>query len=315
MPARKKRPTVTGDGESPEGSGAMAARQQLGRLLRELRDAAGITQEEAARHIERVPSTVYRMEDGQPGVRIRPGADIDRLCDLYEVADQETRNGLRALAEATRTKGWFQPYLDVIPPKFDMYLGLEGDASELWTYEPERVPGLLQTEKYARALFKVPGPEGNSVDSANVDRLVALRLQRQQAVLRRKTPRPPRLDVVLNEAVLRRPVGGAAVMAAQLRHINQVASELMHVSVRVLPFSAGLHDGMMAGQFIIMRFPNDNQPTRVWMDGLTGHLWFDRPKEVDRYDSMSTNIRKHSLGEERSREMIEQAAEELSNHD
>lgn len=311
--ARKKRSTADDDG-SPEGSGAMAARQRLGRLLRELRDAKGFTQEDAARHIERVPSTVYRMEDGQPGVRIRPGGDIDRLCDLYDVTDEETRKGLRALAEATRVKGWYQPYLDVLPPKFDMFLGLEGDASELCIYESELVPGLMQTEDYARVVFQVPGADGQTRSQHDIDRRVEVRLQRQQTVLYRRTPRPPRLDVVVNEAVLRRPIGGAAVMAAQLRHIHQLVTELMHVSVRVLPFSTGLHEGMMSGQFTIVRFPDPGQ-TKVSMDCMSGYLWFDKPEEIDRYESMFANICKQSLGEESSLKMIEQAAEELSIHD
>lgn len=273
-----------------------------------------ITQDQAAHHIERVPSTLYRIEDGQPGVRIRPGGDIARLCDLYEVTDQETRNGLMALAEATRTKGWFQPYRNVMPPKFDTYLGLEGDAHELLVYEPELIPGILQTAAYASALFRIPGPDGKERDQQEVNQRVDLRLHRQHTVLRRRDPRPPRLDVLLGETVLRRPIGGAGVMAAQLRHLNQITSELMHVSVRVLPFSAGLNEGVIAGRFILMRFPS-SQPDRVWIDCFAGHLWLDKPNEIDRYTSMYADIRHHSLGEDRSREMIEQAAEEFSDHD
>lgn len=310
MPARKRN---TAEEECPDGPGAMAARQQLGRLLRDLRTAKDITQDEAAQHIERVPSTLYRIEDGQPGVRIKPGADIGRLCDLYEVTDQEIRNGLLRLAEATRTKGWFQPYLSVIPSNFDMYLGLEDDASELWMYQPELIPGLLQTDEYARAIFEIPGPSGLERDRQDVDRRVRLRLQRRHTVLARKTPRPPRVEIVIGEAALRRPIGSEAITAAQLRYLNQTAADLMNVSVRVLPFSAGLHEGLMSGGFIVMRFRDQSLPTRVWSESMMGHLCFDKPKEVDRYESVLADIRKHCLGEERSYDMIDQAAEEFTN--
>lgn len=312
MPARKKRDTE--NEETPEGPNAKTAREQLGRRLRELRIAANLTQEDAALHIERVPSTMYRIEDGQPGVRIRPGGDIARLCDLYGVTDDEIRAGLIALAEETRRKGWFQPNRNVMPPKFNIFLGLESDASEMWVYEPERVPGLLQTEAYARALFQIPGPDGQERDQKDINQRLELRLELRQAALRRKDPRPPRLDVLMNETVLRRPVGGPAVMAEQLRHINKVTAELMHVSVRVVPTSAGLHEGVVSGPFIIMRFPG-SQPSRVWVDAFIGNLLFDNREVIDRYDTVYADIHKHSLSEDRSRAMIEQAAEEFSSHD
>lgn len=311
MPARKRN---TGDDDVPDGPSAKAARQQLGRLLRELREGRDITQEDAAHHIERVPSTMYRIEDGQPGVRIRPGGDVARLCDLYGVTDEELRTGLMALAEETRNKDWFQPNRNVLPPKFNMFLSLESDASELSLYELERVPGLLQTEAYARALFRIPGPDGRERDQEDIAQRLELRLQLRQAALRRKDPRPPRFDVLVGEAVLRRPVGGPAVMAEQLRHINKVTAELMHVSVRVVPFSAGLQEGVVSGPFIIMRFPG-SQPTKVWVDAFIGNLLFDKREVIDRYDTVYADIYKHSLSEDLSREAIEQAAEEFDNHD
>lgn len=307
MPRKRARRQQTANG--PDGSGAMAARRRLGRLMTELREAADVTVEEAAEFIERAPSTMWRLEAGQSGVRIRPQGDVGRLCDLYKV-DGETREGLLALVEATKVKGWFQPYSDVLPPKFDMYLGLEGTCDTLCTYESERVPGLLQTEGYARAIMSMPRP-GRVPDQATIERRVQVRLRRQE-VLTRKDPRPPQVDVVLNEAVLRRPIGGAEVMAEQLRHINRLA-ELRNLSLRVLPFAAGLQHGLITGQFVILRFSNaEEEPPRVFVDGFMGDLWFDEPDEIAQYDAAFSGIRESSLDDQASRDVIEQLAKELA---
>lgn len=309
MPRKWTRRQQTTNG--PDGSGAMAARRRLGRLITDLREAADITVEEAAEFIERAPSTMWRLEAGQPGVRIRPHGDIGRLCEFYEV-DEETKQGLLALVEATKVKGWFQPYSDVLPPKFNMYLGLEGTCDTFWTYEPERVPGLFQTEAYARAIMTLPVPK-KTADEDTIERRLQVRMRRQE-VLTRTDPRAPQLDVVLNETVLRRPVGGPVVMAEQLRHVNQL-SELPHVSVRVLPFPAGLHRGLDTGQFVLLRFANAvEEPPRVFVDGVLGDLWFDEPEQIDWYESAFHDIRKKSLSEAASRDLIEQAAKELADN-
>ncbi|MGH3734024.1 MAG: helix-turn-helix domain-containing protein [Micromonosporaceae bacterium] len=307
MPRTRARRQQTANG--PDGSGAMAARRRLGRLMTELREAADVTVEEAAEFIERAPSTMWRLEAGQSGVRIRPQGDVGRLCDLYEV-DGETREGLLALVEATKVKGWFQPYSDVLRPKFDMYLGLEDVCDTLCTYEPERIPGLLQTEGYARAIMSLPGPK-KTADQETVERRVKVRTRRQE-VLTRKDPRAPQIDVVLSETVLRRPIGGPEVMAEQLRHLNRLA-ELRNLSLRVLPFSAGLQHGLITGQFVILRFSNaEEEPPRVFVDGVFGDLWFDEPEQIDWYEAAFADIRKASLGQAASRDTIERAAKELA---
>lgn len=290
------------------GSGSMAARRRLGRLLSELREAKGITQGEAADHIERVPSTLYRMETGKPGVRIRVKQDIHGLCELYEV-DAATREGLVQLAEATRVKGWYQPYRDLlVQTNFDSYVGLEQDAAELDTYETQLVPGLLQTERYVRTLVSVPDTRERDADE--IDRRVRLRLGRQQILTR---PDPVRLDAVLSEAVLRQLVGGPELMDEQLRHLI-AAGELSNVSVRVLPLAAGLHDGLVSGSFVILRFPDGNESPMVYSDVLLGGLWFEEAREIARFTLAFTNISEHALDERASRDLIHRTAKELKRH-
>lgn len=291
---------------APDGSGSMAARRRLGRLLTELREAKGITQDVAAEYIERVPSTLYKMETGKPGVRIRIKQDIHGLCELYEV-DAATRDGLVQLAEATKVKGWYQPFHDLlVQTNFDSYIGLEQDAAELDTYTTQLVPGQLQTERYARALVSVPDTKERDEDE--IERRVQLRLRRQDILTR---PNPVRLTAVLSEAVLRQVVGGPDVMAEQLRHLAAMG-ERPNVSVRVLPFAAGLHDGLLADNFIVLRFPDGIEPPMVYSDVLLGSLWFEEHSEVTRFTRAFANIGESALDEEASREMIHQAAKELA---
>ncbi|MFV2020776.1 helix-turn-helix domain-containing protein [Micromonospora sp. LOL_023] len=299
MPARRN---VAG----PDGSGSMAARRRLGRLLTELREAKAITQEAAAEYIERVPSTLYRMETGKPGVRIRIKQDIHGLCELYEV-DAPTREALVQLAETTKIKGWYQPYHDLlVQTNFDSYIGLEQDASEIDTFESQLVPGLLQTERYARALVSVP--DNRERDADEVERRVRMRLRRQEILTRTD---PVRLDAVLSEAVLRQVVGGPAVMIEQLRHLA-TSSERPNITLRVLPFAAGLHDGLVSGSFVILRFPDDIESPVVYSDVLLGGLWFEAPSEVARFGRALTSISESALDQPASRDMIEQTAKELT---
>lgn len=291
---------------APDGSGSMAARRRLGRLLTELREAKGITQEAAAEFIERVPSTLYKMETGKPGVRFRLKQDIHGLCELYEV-DAATRDGLVQLAEATKVKGWYQPYHDLlVQTNFDSYIGLEQDASELDTYKTQLVDGLLQTERYARALVSIP--DTRERDAEEIDRRVQLRLRRQEILTRSI---PVRLDAVLSEAVLRQMIGGPEVMAEQLRHLAAVG-ERPNVSIRVLPFASGLHDGHVSNDFTILRFPDGIEPPMVYSDVLLGALWYEEPKEITRFSRAFTDISDHALDEKASRDLIHQAAKELT---
>lgn len=197
-----------------------------------------------------------------------------------------------------------------MPEWLDLYIGLEGAANRISWYESDLVPGLFQTEEYARALIRLDLPDEGEDE---VSRRVQLRLTRQ-AILRRPID-PPLLRVAIRESVLRPPVGGNQVMAAQLGRLAQV-SELQNVQLRVVPFTAGLHSGMLSGRFEILRFPlngggQESEPPTVFSDLFTGALYLDRPHEVARYDQAFGQIWDNAMDEDASRALLHQAAEEL----
>ena len=230
------------------------------------------------------------------------------MCRIY-AAPPDLTEALMGLAKETKSKGWWHAYGDVIPENFDVYLGLEEAASQISWYEPELVPGLLQTADYARAITTAD----DSIDTAEVYRRVQLRIERQ-ALIRRPTA-PLALRLVLNESILRRPVGGREVMAAQLNALAESAS-LPNVSLRVVPFSAGRHHGIMTGPFEILRFPangdgSDSEPPTVYVDGFTGDLYLDKPAEIDRYSRAFEAIWRASLDETTSATLIHASAKDL----
>ena len=289
-------------------TGSTVPRRQLGRYLRDLRNQAGLTVKDAARGLEWSETKMWRIETGQTSLR---SFDVEVMCRVYGVASDMTR-ALMGLAKETKARGWWQAYGDAVPEWFDLYVGLEAAASKLSLYEQELVPGLFQTPEYARTLIHADHPEENDEEA---DRRVSLRMARQALV--RRTIDPPALQVALNESVLKRPVGGPAIMAAQLRRLA-VASELPNVSLRVVPFSAGFHPGILSGSFNVLRFPlngggQESEPPTVYADLYTGALYLDKPNEVDRYGEAFAGIWHHALDEPASRELIQQAAEALTN--
>lgn len=288
--------------------GSTVPRRRLGRELKKLREAANLTVARAAEQLEHSPATIWRIETGQGARRIR---DVKDMCELYK-ADGKMTEALMALATETKAKGWWHSYGDVIPETFDVYIGLEEAAEQISSYQPELVDGLLQTEDYARVLIRADHPDE---DSGEIGKRVQLRMARQ-AVLRRAEA-PPRLDVILTELVLRCPVGGPQVMAAQLDHLAE-ACELPNVSLRIVPFAVGFHLGMMTGPFVVLRFPangsgDDSEPPTVYADGYTGSLYLDKPHEVERYSAALDSIRHAALSETESARLIKKTAEELRN--
>ncbi|GAA1687106.1 hypothetical protein GCM10009765_40770 [Fodinicola feengrottensis] len=173
-------------------------------------------------------------------------------------------------------------------------------ADDLRQYESELVPGLLQTPEYAEAVIRTPGGTDEDTD---VSRRVAMR-QDGQRLLTRRDPVPPIYEVAISETVLHRVVGGPAVMAEQLRRINDLSDRLEHVTVRILPFSAGAHGGAMAGSSVSMRFPDADDPDSVFVEGLTGALYLRKPKELERYETAFADIFARGLDVDASRELI-----------
>jgi transcriptional regulator with XRE-family HTH domain len=287
-------------------TGSTVPRRQLGRHLRELRNRQRLTVKAAAENLEWSEAKIWRIETGQTAMR---SLDVEQICRIYGAPGDLTQ-ALMGLAKETKSKGWWHAYGDVIPEYFDVYVGLEEAASQISSYEADLVPGLFQTEEYARTVIEAHNP---GVDGDEIDRRVRLRIARQ-ALVRRATA-PPQLSVALNESILRRPVGGAEAMARQLNHLSETA-ELPNVSLRVVPFSVGMHDGLLTCPFVVLRFPlngdgQDSEPPTVYVDGFTGALYLDKPHEVERYTRAFESIWNASLDEARSKQFIHLAAEEL----
>ncbi|WFE25102.1 helix-turn-helix transcriptional regulator [Solwaraspora sp. WMMD791] len=277
-------------------------RRQLGRELRRLRERlAGVPQTTAARELEWSATKLLRMERGEVPIRAE---DVVLLCELYG-ADLKTIEALAALAPKTKEKGWWHDYAS-IPSWFELFIGLEEAAAHLREFHTELVSGVLQTREYATAVFSMNQDE---VPAEEIERRVEMRMRRAR-LLTRMEPYLPRFDIVLDEAILRRPIGSGQIMAGQLRRLAQ-AGEQPNISIRVLPFSAGLHAGLMAhGSFTLLDFPEGNEPTTVYVEELTGALFLDRPDEAERYAWTFTDIAGRALSEQASRDLFWQTAKE-----
>jgi hypothetical protein len=266
-------------------TGSTVPRRQLGRHLRDARGRARLTVRAAAEALEWSEAKIWRIETGQTSMRSH---DVEAMCRVYGAPDELTE-ALKGLAKETKGRGWWHSYGDVIPDWLDLYIGLESEASEISSYEPELVPGLCQTADYVRTIITTYLPE---LDSQEIERRVALRMARQ-ALITRVTARPG-LVVVLNEAVLHRPVGGQRIMRAQMRRLLEM-SELANVSVRVVPFAIGVHRGVISSRFTILRFPanssgRESEPPVVYIEGITGALYLDKPHEVERHGAALSRI-------------------------
>jgi hypothetical protein len=286
-----------------ETTGSTVPRRQLGRYLRDLRGRQRMTVKVAAEQLEWSEAKIWRIETGQTSLR---SLDVEQMCRIY-AAPVDLTEALMGLAKETKSKGWWHAYGDVIPENFDVYLGLEEAASQISWYEPELIPGLLQSADYARAVIGANNPEDET------DRRVQLRIERQ-ALIRRPTA-PLELRVALNESVLRRPIGGRGVMAAQLDALAE-AADLPNVKLRVVTFGAGLHHGVMTGPFELLRFPvngdgHESEPATVFQDGFTGALFLDKAHEIERFSDAFEYIWAAAANETSSGRLIRQSAKDL----
>ena len=264
---------MTTAGEAPGStSGPTALRILLGAHLRRLREAQGVSREDAGWEIRASESKISRMELGRVGFKER---DIADLLSLYGVNDEDERERLLALASQANTPGWWHRYGDVLPSWFQSYLGLEASAALIRSYEVQFVPGLLQTEDYARAVVLLGHGRARPEE---IDRRVALRMQRQ-AILDRADP--VQLWAVLDEAVLRRPIGGTQIMRAQLEALLEAAAR-PNVRLQIVPFDAGGHSAA-GGAFTILRFPDQELPDVVYIEQLTSALYLDKRDDVEHY--------------------------------
>ena len=278
-----------------------ARARRLRHELRRLREQAGLTHSEVAHRLEWSASKLSRIENGQS--RVNTG-DVADLLDAYGITDQATREALIQLAREARRRGWWTRYTDILGS--GTYIGLEAEASAIHTYESQFVPGLLQTEDYARAAIT-----GGQVrpDPDTVERRVAARIARQELLTR---PEPPEIWAILDESVILRPVGGPAVMRAQLRHLTEVSTRPnATVTLQVLPLSAGAHPGMN-GPFVILGFQNPKDPPMVHLETATDGLYLEEPPDIERYTLRFSHLVARALGPNESRAIITALAERMT---
>lgn len=264
--------------------GSAVARMMLGGQLRRFREAAGITPDAAGWHIRSSRSKISRMENGRVGFKER---DLRDLLTLYGVTDAQVTSAMLSLAGQAQTQEWWAQFGDILPGWFEPYLGLEASASRIRSFDLQFVHGLFQTEDYARAVSSL-GRRGASRDE--LDRWVSVRMKRQELLTAAK---PPRVWCVVDEAALRRPVGGVKVMQAQLRRLAEVA-ELPTVTLQVVPFQAGGHDAA-GGSFTILRFTEPDVPDVVYIEQLTGAIYLEKPAATDHYLDIMNRLSAISL--------------------
>jgi transcriptional regulator with XRE-family HTH domain len=236
-------------------------------MLRALRTELGLTVEQVAGELLCSPSKVSRMETGQRGATQR---DVRDLCDLYGVSDRGARERLMVLAREGKQQGWWQSFS--LP--YNAFVGLEQEATSMTMFQSAVVPGLFQTTDYSRAIHLNGMPQ---LDEAAIEERLEERRTRQQLLTREN---PPQILLMLDEAVLQRSLGGAAIMSGQLDRII-VAAKSPNVTLRVLPFSIGAHPALESN-FIILEFAGE-APTIVYVEGLVGHIYLERQQDVERY--------------------------------
>jgi transcriptional regulator with XRE-family HTH domain len=281
------------------GSGPTVLRILLGSQLRMLREVKGITREEAGYAIRASGSKISRMELGRVSFKER---DVTDLLKLYGVDEDETAT-LVALAIQANSPGWWHQYGDVLPDWFQVYVGLEEAASLIRLYEVQFVPGLLQTADYARAVVRLGQP---GAAPEEIERRISLRMGRQELLTK---PGGPRLWAIVDEAALRRPIGGKEVMRAQLEQLI-LATEEPQVTLQVMPFRSGGH-AAEAGAFTIMRFPEPDLPDVVYLEQLTSALYLDKRDDVEKYTEVMERLSVESESPERSVDILSGMLEEV----
>ena len=286
-------------GGTAQHDGPTVSRIVLGTQLRRLREAAGITREEAGHAIRASHAKISRLELGRVGFKERDVAD---LLTLYGVTDEAERADVLELMRQANTKVWWQQHSDLLPNWFETYLRLEQVAKVIRTYQLQFVPGLLQSEEYARAVIG----HGHSRSTDELDRRVQLRMERQQML---HQPEAPHLWAVIDEAALTRPFGPTRVMRDQLRYLLE-ASAAPNIHVQVLPFRSGAH-AAAGGSFSILRFAEPDLPDVVYLEQLTSAVYLDKRAEVEDYMLIMERVTVQAETPAQSRETLRRLLGEL----
>jgi len=274
-------------------------RRRLGQELRRLRELKGMTAEEVAERLLVSQSKISRLENGRRSISQR---DVRDLCGVYEVEDVRIVDSLMQMAKDSRQQGWWHSFGDI---PYSVYIGLETDAASLRAYEPQIIPGLLQTRPYAEALIQGALPETSTAD---IEKRVQVRLRRQERVSAEESPL--RLWAVLDEAALHRVVGSRLVMREQLEHLAEM-SQLPHITVQVLPYEVGAHPGLN-GQYAILEFPDAADSSVVYIEGVTSDLYLEKAADVQKYSVMYEHLRAQALNVDQSRQFITDIAKEYA---
>jgi transcriptional regulator with XRE-family HTH domain len=277
-------------------------RRQLAARLRELREDSELTLAEVSGRVEVSAGSLSRIETGDRGTT---PVLVKALLDCYGVNDQAVREDILDLvrADQAQKRPWWRKYATVVnTTQYGGYLALESGAVSLRSYEPLLIPGLLQTEDYARAIIT---EMRSDLTARQVDALVKVRLRRQELL---SGEAPPKLWVVIDEAAIRRHVGSAKVMQQQIEHLL-AACEHPHITMQFLAFELGAHAGLY-GSFVLMDFPNPT-PEVVWMENLTNSVCFEDSKDVDRYADVFDHLRARALGPSETRRRFRELIKEL----
>ncbi|MFF7728759.1 helix-turn-helix domain-containing protein [Streptomyces sp. NPDC008001] len=244
----------------------------LGKRLHDLREKAGLSYEEAGRALDVTHATIRRMEKAEVGLKL---PYVEKLLRVYGVTGAAEVEGFLNLAREANRPGWWHRFRDVLPEWFSAFVSLEGEANLIRAYEPHYVPGLLQTERYARAVLRAGMPHAPEAD---IERAVAVRRERQTLLTREGAPL---LWVVMDETVLRRPIGGPDIMREQIARLAE-ATAMPNVRLQVMPFAAGPHPAMY-GPFHIFRFPLPELPDIAYAENLVGASYFDQRDDVSAF--------------------------------
>jgi transcriptional regulator with XRE-family HTH domain len=287
-------------GNADELRGPTVLRMILGSQLRRLREAAGVTPDQAAWELRASRSKISRMEHGRVRFKDRDVAD---LLTLYGITDEKLRARMLASAQDANAPGWWSKYGDLLPDWFEEYLGLEGAASVIRTFELQFVHGLFQTESYARAVTLLGH---KTAPAEEIDRRVSLRIKRQDILT---GPEPPQVWSVMDESVLRRPVGGRAVMRAQLGRLAEMA-RLPQVTIQVIPFGGGGH-AAAGGSFALLRFAEPELPDIVYIEQLTSALYLDDRQDIDHYREVMNDLSTEALTPDGTTQFIAEITREI----
>ncbi|MFC4034322.1 helix-turn-helix domain-containing protein [Streptomyces polygonati] len=271
-------------------------RRRLGLELRALREVTGLTGDEAAKRLKWSSSKLSRVELGRSPVT---PADVTKLLELYGVKDQERQDELAKLNREAKRKGWWQLYSDI---PYSTYIGLEAEAKTLLTYQ-HVIPGLLQTEAYAEAINRqtLTDPRDDALEQQ-----LEVRMERQGVLTR---PDPLELRAVLDEAALRRLVGGKEVMKAQLQTLLELGAR-QNIIIQVIPFSAGAHPGTLVGSFVILQYDHPADPDVIYVEG-DSDPYPDREGDAQRYGLIFDNLRACAMSVAQSQALIKKLVAEL----